>query len=96
MSALPASKKQKPALHLNLDSQSTYSSPLSRFTASRGSINDIDTTLTAGQSVASTDTSSPSALDLPSVVAQSPSNHENTASKEPKRIYVVKVCTVRP
>jgi hypothetical protein len=91
MHALSFSKKRNPALRLNLDSQSTYSTPLSHVTPSRGSVNDLDNTMVAEKSVASTRTPSPSAIDLSGVPAQLPSNLHSNASPEPKKIFVAKV-----
>ena len=91
MNAMASSKKRKPAIHLNLDLDHAYS-PLSHLTASRGSMNDIDITMVAGNSVASTETPSISALDLPDIIAQNPPHRERQAMLEPEKIFVVKVC----
>ena len=83
--------KRKPASHLASDSQAPHSSPLSRVLAARGST-DVDSTLMAGQSAASTETPSPSALNLEGLVASSHPSKGPEVLKEPKKIFVVKVC----
>jgi hypothetical protein len=77
-------------LRLDLDAQAAASSPLRRLTAIHGSLNDVDTTTVAEPSIVSTETPSPSDLFLPKA-AEKLSNDETNASKEPKKIFVVKV-----
>jgi hypothetical protein len=96
MKTMPPSKEKDLELRLSLDSQSTYSRPASFITACRGSVKDNDTTMVVEHSMASTDTPSPSGLDLPCVAPQFPSIHRSGVSEEPKKIFVVKVCEVHP
>lgn len=92
MNALPSGKKQRPALHLDLDSQRAYSSPLSRMIAARGSVNDLSTTLMNEQPRALTPTPSPRTAEWPVMGASLQPSEQPEASNEPKKIFVVKVC----
>lgn len=92
MNALPSGKKQRPALHLDLDSQRARSSPLSHMIAARGSVNDFSTTLMNEQSPALTPTPSSSTAEWPVMVAPLKPRKQPEASNEPKKIFVVKVC----
>ncbi|KAF7504221.1 hypothetical protein GJ744_002543 [Endocarpon pusillum] len=90
MNALPSGKKQKRALHLDLDSQRAHGSPLSRIIASRGSVNDLSTTLMNEQSRALTPTPSASTAEWPVMGASLQPSKQPEASNEPKKIFVVK------
>ncbi|ERF76728.1 hypothetical protein EPUS_02267 [Endocarpon pusillum Z07020] len=90
MNALLSGKKQRPALHLDLDSQRAHSSPLSRMVAARGSVNDFSTTLMNEQSRALTPTPSSSTAEWPVMGASLQPSKQPEASNEPKKIFVVK------
>lgn len=81
---------------MNPDTRSAYSSPFSGYTASRGSVDDFDTTIVVEQSVAPTRTPLTGASDLPGIAAQKPFVQPSGFSSEPKRIFVVKVCEPHP
>ena len=83
MNVMPSIKKRKPALHLDLESLTAASNPLSHLTATRGSTNEMDTTLMDEHSIVSTTTPSPSALGLYRVPSE---------ESQPKNVFVVKVC----
>ncbi len=93
MNSLPLGKKQRPALHLDVNSQHAYGSPLSRLTAAaRGSVVDLGTTLVNERSRASTPTPSPRAIERPVMGGSLHLSTDPEASNEPKKIFVVKVC----
>jgi hypothetical protein len=91
MDSITSSKKRKPALHLDLNPHPAFSSPLSHLTASRGFVNDIDTSMGPEYSVSSTTTPSPSALDWPDIIARDRSHQQRETAREPDKIFVVKV-----
>jgi hypothetical protein len=98
MNAMPSSKKRKPALHLDPESLSAASNPLSHLNATRGSTNEMDTTLMNEQSIeqstASTTTPSPSALSFFDNFIRDPITNTLVALEEsqPKNVFAVKVC----
>jgi hypothetical protein len=96
MNTMPSSERRKPMLQLDLESVSAASNPFSHLTATRDSpneINEMDSTLMAEQSIASTTTPSISALDLyEDVMPSHPTNLAVSGESRAKNIFVVKVC----
>jgi hypothetical protein len=90
---MPSSKKRKPALHLDLESLSAASNPLSHLTATRGSANEMNTTLMNQQSIESTPTPSISAFSFFGDIIPSRLSMLADASEESQRknVFVVKV-----
>lgn len=91
MNVITSSRKRKPAIPLNHELQSTYSSPLSRFTASRSSRDEFDTTIVVEQSVACSETPHIDASESSGFAQRNPPTQVNGVLEEPKKIFVVKV-----